>query len=71
MLIMLRWNTKKIRRFCLYDQKRSPFLVQDRNSKQEPAKKKPDINQVIWNEMRKKWARPFTQTGYIRQLGEF
>ena len=57
---------KSKRRFSLYDQKRIALAVQERKRKCEEDKKIPKINKAIWNEKRKKWVHPFTQTRYIQ-----
>ena len=57
---------KSKKKFSLYDQKRIALAVQERKRKYEEDKKNPDINKAIWNEKRKKWVHPFTQTGYIQ-----
>ena len=57
---------KSKKKFSLYDQKRIALAVQERKRKYEEDKKNPQINKTIWNEKRKKWVHPFTQTGYIQ-----
>ena len=57
---------KSKNKFSLFDQKRIALAVQERKRKYEEDKKNPEINKVIWNEKRKKWVHPFTQTGYIQ-----
>ena len=57
---------KSKKKFSLYDQKRIALAVQERKRKYEEDKKNPEINKATWNEKRKKWVHPFTQTGYIQ-----
>ena len=57
---------KNERRFSLYDQKRIALIVQERKRKYEGEKKIPEINKAIWDNIRKKWEKPFTKTKYLR-----
>ena len=54
------------RRKCSHcEQKIIGKLLSERKRKFNEDKRDPTVNKSVWNEKRKKWVSPFTQTGYI------
>ena len=40
--------------------------MKEKKAKYEADKKDPKINKAVWNEIKRRWVHPFTQTWYIQ-----